>query len=211
MSAHLILLYTSIAFFYTLSPGPAVFLAISNGITQNMKAVVSSSLGNVCGLFILSGISILGLGTLLLTSAVLFTIVKVIGALYLVYLGIKQFKQSRHPKALMTDKTNKDKASYFKLFLQSFVVAATNPKPILFFVALFPQFLVMDSPLLPQFLILTGIFMAWSFTILCTYGYISHRANFLFSKQSVMTWFHRVTGGIFISMGAALIQLKGSN
>lgn len=212
MSSHLVLLYTVVAFFYIISPGPAVFLAIANGITKDMRAVVSSSLGNIVGLFVLSTISILGLGALLVSSATLFFIVKIIGASYLIYLGIKQINISRKPQLFdqATDTKAKNKKSHWRLFTESFFVAATNPKPILFFVALFPQFLVVDAPIAPQFAILTGIFMSISFFSLCTYGYISNKASFLFAKKQTLVWFHRCTGGLFILMGASLMKLKNA-
>lgn len=209
MSSNLIMLYTLVAFFYIISPGPAVFLAIANGITKDMRAVVSSSLGNIVGLFVLSTISILGLGALLVSSATLFLAVKIIGAIYLVYLGLKQISISRNPKLLdQTSDTKLKTKTHWQLFTESFFVAATNPKPILFFVALFPQFLVVNAPIAPQFVILTAIFMAISFLSLCTYGYISNRANFLFAKKQTLVWFHRCTGGLFILMGVSLLKLK---
>ncbi len=137
MSIEILLTYSLLSFFYVLSPGPAVFLAIANGMNTNLKVVMISSFANILGLFILSSISILGLGALLLSSALLFTIVKVIGALYLIYLGIKQIAISRnfHMNATKKRATPKPLNAYF---LESFLLAVTNPKPILFFVAFFP-------------------------------------------------------------------------
>ncbi len=75
--------------FYVLSPGTAVFLAVSIGSISSMQSVVLSSLGNILGVFLLSSVSMQGLGTILVNSSFLFFLVKVIEASYLVYLGVK--------------------------------------------------------------------------------------------------------------------------
>ncbi len=208
MNTDILLIYSLVSFFYIISPGPAIFLAITNGLTANMKTVMISSLGNILGLFVLSAISILGLGALLLSSAVLFMAVKIIGAAYLIYLGIKQLLRSTSAALSVSGGEPAKVRSLWAYFTESFLLAVTNPKPILFFVALFPQFLAIDQPIAAQFFILTSIFMVLSFLSLITYGYISKSTRRLFSSESVMSWFHRITGGLFIVMGCALLKLK---
>ena len=88
MNIDTLLVYLLVAFFYITSPGPAVILAIINGLRTNMKVVAIPTFANTLGLAILSTASILGLGVLLTTSATLFMIVKFVGAFYLVYLGV---------------------------------------------------------------------------------------------------------------------------
>jgi len=209
MSLDIVLMYVVVSFFYIISPGPAIFLAISNGMTSNMKAVSLSSLGNISGLFILSAVSMFGLGALLMTSATMFLVVKVIGATYLIYLGVKQFRNSKSISFSNSDVQvlSRKKRS---IFYEGFWMAVTNPKPILFFTALFPQFLNLQSALMPQFFVLTGIFMVLSFLSLFSYGLISKMAKGWLSNQRRMAWFHRITGGIFIGMGLGLLQLKSS-
>ena len=214
MSIDTILVYTLVSFFYIISPGPAVFLAMANGIGGNLRAVMLSSFGNILGLFLLSTISIIGLGTLILASSTLFLLVKIIGAGYLIYLGIKQFrisnqlKNSSSESSDIVENNNRTNLSYFT---EGFILAATNPKPILFFIAIFPQFLNIEYSLIPQFFTLTLIFMSISFLSLFSYGYLAKSAKNLFSNQKRMMWFHRVTGGLFIGMGVGLLQLKNAN
>lgn len=203
-------MYSIVSFFYIISPGPAVFLAISNGLTTNMKIVIISSFGNIAGLFLLSVISIFGLGALLSASSTLFFIVKMIGASYLIYLGIKQFRVVKDIETLAINKKTvilRKKSNYF---YEGFFLAATNPKPILFFTAIFPQFLNVESSIAPQFFIMTITFMLISFFSLFSYGYISRSAKNLCTSQIRMTWLHRITGGLFIGMGVGLLQLKNS-
>jgi len=87
-------------------------------------------------------------------------------------------------------------------------VAATNPKPILFFVALFPQFLDTTYSIIPQFIIMTAIFMAFSFLSLSCYGYLAQRAKGALSNINNMKWFHRISGGLFVGMGTSVLFIK---
>lgn len=210
MNFDVLLMYAIFSFFYIISPGPAIFLAISNGISANMQIVAISSLGNIIALFSLSSISILGLGVLLSASSILFIIVKIIGASYLIYLGVKQFRVATRTRALLKRKKKTSLRNKSDYFYEGFFLAATNPKPILFFTAIFPQFLDLESSLVPQFFIMTITFMALSFISLFSYGYISKSAKNLFTNHTGMAWFHRITGGLFIGMGFGLLQLKSS-
>lgn len=211
MNLDTFLLYCFVSFFYIISPGPAVLLAIYNGAVNGINSVLISALGNILALLALSALSISGLSAILLASATLFTGVKFAGAGYLIYLGIKQFRSSNH---LKPDKNTIDTGapreliSYFK---EGFIVAATNPKPIIFFAALFPQFLNTNKEIAPQFLIMTAVFMLFSFLSLSTYGYLGKKAKGLLSNTNSAKWFHRVSGGLFVGMGVSLFQIKNAS
>lgn len=204
------------SFFYIISPGPAVFLAISNGVVAGVKPLVMSSLGNILGLFILSLVSILGLGAIVIASSTLFFIVKIIGAAYLIYLGLKQIRHSKNSFQALSDAPNEHNATLNKqralasYGYEGFLLAVTNPKPILFFIAIFPQFLNATSPILSQFLVLTFSFMSLSFLSLFSYGYLGKLTKVLFSNERGMQLFHRITGGLFIFMGLGLLKLRNS-
>lgn len=210
MNIDTLLVYLLVTFFYVTSPGPAVVLAIINGLRANMKTVVISSFANILGLFILSSASILGLGVLLTTSATLFMLVKFIGAFYLVYLGIK-FIKNKNVLNIDDINSNEKIKSNKSYFFESFFLAVTNPKPILFFTAIFPQFLDLQISILPQFLIMTFAFLFISFFSLCSYAYLAKKSKSYLSDKNRMNWFHKITGGIFISMGIGLLSLKNHN
>ena len=147
-----------------ISPGPAIILSISNGVSSGYKTVIASSIGNIAGLFIISTVSMFGLSLILQTSAILFTILKVFGAGYLIYLGIKKFRSTDTFLTGDTDNSIK-KVEYLKKFKEAFLIAVTNPKAILFFVAFFPIFMDTNLPVLPQFMIMTLTFMTISFLV----------------------------------------------
>jgi homoserine/homoserine lactone efflux protein len=85
------LLFSSIALVATISPGPAVLLSVTNSLTHGFTKSIFSSLGNITGIFVVSSATALGLGAVLQTSTLLFTILKFSGAIYLIYLGIRQW------------------------------------------------------------------------------------------------------------------------
>ena len=201
------LLFIAVALVAIMSPGPAILLAISNSLQFGFKKVLLSSLGNITGLFIISTTAIFGLGAILKASTTLFLVLKVIGALYLVFIGIKQWKSKTN---LFTDKQDIEvqTKSGKTFFLEGLLIAITNPKAIIFFTALFPQFINLDNPVAPQFLIMSFSFMGMSFSVLATYGLLAHKAKKWFSTSYRAKWFNRVIGSIFISLGAAMLQLK---
>ncbi len=209
MSIEHLLMYCVVSFFYIISPGPAIFLAISNGMTADIKAVTMSSLGNICGLLVLSVISILGLGALIIASSTFFFVVKLLGAAYLIYLGIKHWRDQKssisNPSLQL--KSHRRLFSYFR---EGFFLAVTNPKAIVFFTALFPQFLNLESAIVPQFIVMTTLFMAISFGSLFSYGYVSRAAKHLLADEHRMSWFHRIAGGLFITMGIGLLRLENN-
>ena len=206
MNTDTLIIYTFVAFFYIISPGPAVFLAIYNGAVNGSKVVMVSALGNILGLMFLSTLSISGLSAILLASATLFAIVKITGACYLIYLGFKQIFSSKKSSNEKVESDNNHSLFYY--FKEGFFVAATNPKPILFFVALFPQFLDTSHSIVSQFIIMTALFMTFSFLSLSCYGYLAQKAKGLLSNIKNMKWFHRISGVLFIGMGTSILFIK---
>jgi homoserine/homoserine lactone efflux protein len=208
MKIETILTFTIVAWLSILTPGPAVLLALRNGASRGLRSVLWSSLGNVTGIFCLSLASMLGLGAVLKSSAIVFGAVKVLGALYLFYLGIRHlFGRNSALKVPLGRPQNRESATACGLFGEAFLLAATNPKPILFFTALFPQFIHPQAPLLPQFLVLTGIFMSLSFATLVCYALIASRAGPLLVRPHFAAWVNRAVGSVLIAFGAAMLSL----
>lgn len=201
------LLFMAVAIIAVISPGPAILLSISNSIRFGVGKVVLSSFGNICGLLILSTTAIFGLGAILKTSTTLFLIIKLIGAAYLIYLGIRQWQSKTNffdgvEKGSVQIKSNK------RFFVEGFLIAMTNPKAILFFTALFPQFINTQQTLVPQFLIMTFTFMVISFVALVMYGLLATKAKHWLSTGQRAKWFNRTLGSLFVLIGVGLLQLK---
>ena len=209
MTSETLLTFAAVAAIAILSPGPATLLALRNGSAYGLRAVVWSSLGNVSGLFCVSAATLLGLGVLLKSSALLFGAVKTLGALYLFYIGVRQLLAHRAAPNTGDDAAAAAAApAAHHLYREAFLIATTNPKAILFFTALFPQFIDSEAPLLAQFLVLTGIFMSISFASLLSYAFLARRARGVLSNPIFARWGNRVVGTVFIAFGAALLTLR---
>lgn len=150
MNIETILTFSVVAWLAILSPGPAILLALRNGVAFGLRAVTWSSLGNVTGIFGLSAAAMLGLGVLPKSSALLFGTVKLLSALYLFYVGLRHlFGRSSVLSTPADQSAGARMPTPFALYREAFLLAATNPKPMLFFTALFPQFINANAPLLP--------------------------------------------------------------
>jgi threonine/homoserine/homoserine lactone efflux protein len=185
------------------SPGPAILVAINNGLKHNMKAVFFSTLGNALGLLVLAVASILGVSMLFKISAIFYIIFKTIGAFYLIYLGIKQIIGSN--KTLKLNCSNIGSKDYFKLFKTAFLVAVTNPKPIIFFSTVMPLFINYNESTNMQFALLIATFIAISFASLSTYGFIANKSTMWFSDAKKLKRFFTFSGITFIFMGIAML------
>ena len=209
MTIETLLTFGAVAAVAIVSPGPATLLAVRNGSTFGLRAAIWSSLGNVCGLFCVSAATLLGLGVLLKSSALLFAAVKTLGALYLFYLGLRQlFARTSAATTGAHQSASATAPAARQLYREALLVATTNPKAILFFTALFPQFIDAGAPLLAQFLVLTGIFMAISFASLVSYAFVAKHARHLFLQPLIARWAKRLVGALFIAFGAALLTLR---
>jgi threonine/homoserine/homoserine lactone efflux protein len=202
------IIYAAVAMAAIICPGPAVFLAISNSVTFGWRRVAFSSLGNVLGLLVVSSLAMAGLGALMKTSATVFTAIKLLGAGYLIYMGLRQWRSRGSLFTQDHGHAGGDDRSDRQLFVQGLLIALTNPKAILFFTALFPQFLRSDLSLAPQFLILTTTFMGFSFLILMLYGLVANAARGWFAEESRAMWFNRVTGSLFLALGLGMLRLS---
>ncbi|WP_447917710.1 LysE family translocator [Achromobacter aegrifaciens] len=208
MQSATLITYSLVAAASVVSPGPATMLAIRNGAAGGLRAVLPSTLGNVTGLFLLSAAAMLGLGVVLQSSAMLFMLLKLAGAAYLLYIGLRHILGRSNIALPLSDSAAHAPRSTGRLYREAALVATLNPKPILFFTALFPQFLNAAEPLLPQFFILTGIFTTMSLVSLLAYGALAHRARRLLRQPRIVTWINRLVGAIFITFGLALLRLK---
>ncbi|MGC5700796.1 LysE family translocator [Pseudomonas sp. NFXW11] len=208
MDAHSILTYTLVAAIAIASPGPATLVALHNSVTYGAKSTLWSSLGNISGLFCMSAAAMLGLGALIASSEWVFNAVKILGAGYLFYLGAKQLL-SKSP--LLSERSAQHKLGTpprLKLFKSAFLTAATNPKATIFFTALFPQFIDQHAPLLPQFFILTLIFMALSLGSLTVYALLASRAKGVLTRPALSKWVNRVVGSTFIFFGSSILAMR---
>ena len=198
------LTYVILAIAVTAVPGPAVILTIRNSLRHGYKVSIANILGNFTAMVILVTLSAAGLGAIILSSSFLFSVVKVLGCVYLVYLGVKALSA---PHVIETGLHNpiNGKGGIFSVFKEGFVVGLANPKAIAFFTALFPQFIDPSRAYVPQFLTLILTIEGISFVVLSSYALMSSVVSPYLSKSGLMNAFNRLTGVLFIGFGVALI------
>ncbi|TAG35166.1 MAG: LysE family translocator [Polaromonas sp.] len=198
------LLYLAAVALLVFSPGPTMLMCVTTAIHHGPRKALLSAGGSVTAVLGVMLLSALGLGALLAASEVAFAIAKLLGASYLIALGIKTFRSQG--AVLANDASESANAITGRAsYLRGLLVGASNPKALLFFAAFFPQFLNPDLPFAPQFAILALTFMAFELTVLalCALG-VSRLAPVL-RQSGPMRWVNRVCGGLFTLMGIALL------
>jgi threonine/homoserine/homoserine lactone efflux protein len=200
------LAFCSIALLTAATPGPAVLLVSTNSLIAGFKNSLLTILGNVTGLLFMSTCSVFGLSAVILHSSVLFTTIKILGAFYLAYMGIKLWKKGLLPLAL--EPHLKKGKTPLNLYIQGLVLALTNPKAIIFTTALFPHFIIVSEPLIPQFALLVISFMTLSFLCLSGYSLLAQRAKKGTAKIGSNKQIGRILGATFIGAGCLLATVR---
>lgn len=189
-----------------LIPGPTVLLVLSYALSQGKRVALATVGGVALGDFIAMSASLAGLGALVLASATMFTVLKWIGAVYLVYLGIKLLRSAATVSLGDLESVSAARAS--NVFAHAAAVTALNPKSIVFFIAFVPQFVVVDRPLLPQFAILVATFVGLAALNALAYALLADRLRVKIARPSVLAWMSRMGGGALIAMGVATAAFK---
>ncbi|NOD35167.1 MULTISPECIES: LysE family translocator [unclassified Ruegeria] len=189
-----------------LIPGPTVLLVLSYALSKGRSVAVASATGVAVGDLVAMTASLLGLGALVLASATLFSVLKWVGAAYLVWLGIKLLR-SAPAGGLGTIDTARDVTAR-NVFGHAAAVTALNPKSIAFFIAFVPQFLRPTEPLGPQFAILIVTFVGLAWLNALAYALLADRLRRLIGRASVITAMTRFGGLTLVGMGVATAVLR---
>jgi homoserine/homoserine lactone efflux protein len=193
------LLYVAAVSLLIVTPGPTMLMTLANAVNHGPARAMASAAGALTASLGVMALSALGLGAVLAASEAAFTVLKVAGACYLVWLGVKTFRSGDQLPS------GQPATAQGSLFLQGVLVGASNPKALLFFAAFFPQFIDPASPVLPQFAILSLTFVAGDFLMLvaCAFG-VGRFAGWL-RQAGVVRCINRVCGGLFTVMGGLLL------
>lgn len=181
-------------------PGPTILLVISYALGHGRKVAAATVGGVALGDFTAMTASMLGLGALLATSATLFTVLKWIGAAYLVYLGVKLWRAPvGAPGTLAEPAATQERPG--RIFLHAYVVTALNPKSLIFFVAFLPQFLNPAAPILPQMIAFEATFLALATLNATFYALMASMARQQVRRPGVQRAVNRVGGSLMIGAG----------
>jgi len=187
-------------FFLALSPGPGLASIISRALASGPLAGLAVTAGLVLADFAFMAVAMAGLTAIATTLGPLFQIVKYAGAVYLLWLGIRSFRNSAKP-LIVTPTSGQGLVKDVGL---GFLVTLGNPKAILFYGALLPTFLDMTRIGFGDFLILAGIVMAVSYLVYGGYIVLAERGRRLLASSSASRLFRRLTGSILIGAGVAV-------
>jgi homoserine/homoserine lactone efflux protein len=203
MSLNFILLYVTTVFIASILPGPSMLLALTHGMQFGAKRTMASAMGNLTITIIQASISIAGLGTILIASESAFQIIKFAGAAYLVYLGLGILFSSKR-SVIPDNQQPQGEVPLRKMFLQAAFVTAGNPKAIIFFTAIYPQFINPEIAYLPQLCLLLSIGSLIAFSCFMLYAISGQKIVFLFSNAKLGKLINRIIGGTFIGAGLGL-------
>ncbi|MFC1819915.1 LysE family translocator [Thermodesulfobacteriota bacterium] len=204
MSFNFFIVYSITVFVASIVPGPSMLLALTHGMKYGAKRTIASALGNLSITLIQASISIAGLGAILLASEYLFNIVKWIGAAYLIYMGLSLWRTANISISLIPSSNPSQITTLRKMFLQAAFVTAGNPKAIVFFTAVFPQFIDPNAAYMPQFSIIMGTGGIIAFSCFMLYAAGGQKLMTLFSRTTVGKYINKMIGGTFIGAGIGL-------
>jgi threonine/homoserine/homoserine lactone efflux protein len=200
MSFELWLAFAAASAVLLIIPGPTILTVISysmaHGRRANLPLVLAVALGDSTAL----ALSLLGLGALLATSALWFTLVKWIGGLYLLYLGLKLLRAGAASSAA-DEPPAAVPASRWRLFGNTYLVTALNPKGIVFFVAFLPQFIDAAAPVTPQLWLLATTFVALAICNASLYAVFATSARRLLASPRAQRRFNVVGGSLLSGAG----------
>jgi threonine/homoserine/homoserine lactone efflux protein len=198
--------FTAASAMLLIIPGPTVLLVVSYALGQGWRTVLPMTVGVALGDFTAMTLSMLGLGALLATSATLFTILKWVGAAYLVYLGIRLWRAG----GTLDAAPRTDAVSAAKMLGHAWLVTALNPKSITFFVAFLPAFLDPQADFLTQMVVFETTFLVLAFANAFGYALVAARARGFVANPRAIGIVNKVGGGLLIGAGAATVTLAGS-
>ena len=186
-------------------PGPTILLVTAYAIGAGRKVALWMTLGVFLGDLLAISLAVLGLGALLMASAMLFTLLKWAGGAYLVWLG---WKLMTAPAAGGAPDARRAEKSGPTMCAHAFAVTATNPKSIVFFIAFLPQFVSPSAPAAPQLLTMVATFTLLGALNALVYALAAGTLRERIRRPSVMRWMNRGGGGALIAMGLATILAR---
>jgi threonine/homoserine/homoserine lactone efflux protein len=192
---HHLALFLAGSIVVTIVPGADMALVTRQVVTRGRAAAQVTIFGNLSGLVVHAAALAAGLSALLVASATAYTTIKLLGAAYLVYLGVQSLRHARQPADVRV--TAKRGSPY----LQGLVSTVLNPKPALFFLSYLPQFVDRDRAVFPQIVLLAAIHIVIGLVWLTFYAWFVARVHGALTRPRVKAVLERVTGVILIALG----------
>ena len=200
------LTFFAAAWLISLSPGAGAISCMAAGMRYGYARAAWNILGLQVGILFVLAIVAAGLGAIIAASTTLFTAIKWLGAAYLVWLGIQQW---RAPATPLSDAAARGEAGTPRqLLLRGFLVNATNPKGIMFMLAVLPQFIDPALPQLPQYLACGATLFFTDLVVMSGYTGLAARVLRVLREPRHVRWVNRTFGGLFVAAGAVLATFR---
>ena len=204
MGIHL-LVFIGVSAIVIVVPGPDTAVVTKNVLVHGRRAALGTSFGVSAGLAVWTVAAAVGVASLLRTSAVAFTALKLVGALYLVWLGVQALRAARHAAAdEESGGSPRPPIGALGGFRQGFLSDLANPKIGVFFTSLLPQFVDPGHSVLLPFLVLGAVFVVMTAIWLCGYSLVAARAAATLQRPRVRAALDRITGVVLIAIGLRL-------
>lgn len=202
-------LFVMMTFVVSATPGPNMLLVMSHSARFGFRPALGTMAGCMTALLAMMSLSAAGLGALLQAFPSVFDALRWTGAAYLAYLGIKSWRAPVPDDSLPAQQeTHVTSGGAGRLYRQGLLVAASNPKAILFAAAFFPQFIRPELPQLPQFAILLVTFSVIEVGWYVVYAGSGHRLAAYLRRAPVLRAFNRITGGAFVGFAALMAAAR---
>jgi homoserine/homoserine lactone efflux protein len=205
------LAYFAACWVIAVSPGSGAVLSMSHGLSYGLRRTTTTIFGLQAGLVIVLLVAGGGLGALLLASEQAFMAVKTVGALYLIYLGIQQWRARVESGATQDGAAAPARVAVMsrrRRFATGLLTNVTNPKGIIFMVAVLPQFIDPNRPLAPQLAILAATMCGVDLVVMHGYALLASRMQGLFRNARAVLWQNRFFGSVLMAVGAALFFVR---
>lgn len=208
MGLHAWWIFFCATFLVSAMPGPNMLHVMARSIHVGFGRAIVAMAGCMTGLLLLCGLSVAGMSALLAAMPRLFTAIKIAGALYLIYIGIKAFRDDGDAAGDEPTATAGRLPARI-LFRDGLLMSISNPKALIFAAAFFPQFIDPAAPKAPQFAILLATFAVIECAWYCTYALCGRSLARHLRKASWRRTLNRVTGGLFVGFGVSLLAWRG--
>ena len=196
------LLFVGVCWALIIAPGPDMLYVITRGVSQGRKAGILSAVGVICGTLVHTTAAAFGLTLILQTSTLAFMLIKYLGAIYLIYLGFKAWRE----KSMFSLDTSASNVSFRKIFWQGVLSNVLNPKVAVFFLAFLPQFVDKGSNNVTSLMVFLGLtFAFFGLCFLLVVGYSSGTiGSWLTRRPQYGQLLQRFAAGILIALGVRL-------
>ncbi len=195
----------------SISPGPNVMVVVINTLKYGLPGAIFTIIGNLTCLFCIALLAAVGVGAVLATAPIAFFTMKIVGGVYLVWMGFNMIRGSFAKPAEMqinTKSTPSTEIAPARIVGQAFMVTASNPKAILFLSAVFPQFLNASEPIAPQFAIMFATIIGLVCVVHGLYAIFAARLRNRQISANTRQWMSRITGTTFIGLGLGVAFSK---